>query len=267
MASFKLVAINDEDPDNPIAYSDVYGPEYTKHFIVGMDEELDESVAYRSQYVIPEHHMFIKELMGRFPDDHPYWKLQDTNEDMVGETKNLVFTLDEDTREFLNRYTGYGKGYTVGTNWAFLRFLFDAGEILNTVGCKGMMAVLGQFLADHLPPLVKDDERNGKITSHIIYADMLAKPLKERVYVIHGLDTDEKIKNYIMSKPSFNDVIWAIYDLNERGIIKSHIWKLYEYIIQAGRNGPEKGPEIEYSVEELTEIVNKIIEERRAMDG
>lgn len=254
MESFRLILVNDADPNNIEEYVEDYSEQYKKHFIVGMDDEL----VYTSAHVSPEHHSFIKALMDFTPDDHEYWNLISANDKLKGNNYHLYFVLDLKYKEFLKNYEGKGS-YT--SSWGRLRFLGEAIKIFEMLQCSGMSSIIGQYLADIFEDLCKTDND----AAPRIYGDYLAIPLEERVYVKLGLDYDpnDPSKNkaereaYVQSKPTFDDIIVAAHDK----MPEAQLPKLYPHIINKSPDDMTiYGPDILMTPEELTPIVQNIMQ-------
>lgn len=257
MESFRLILVNNAEPNNIKVYAKDYSEQYKKHFVVGMDDEM----TYTSAFVSSEHHAFIKALMDFTPDHHEYWNLVSTNENVKGNTQHLYFKLDSEYKEFLRNYEGRGSYAEPGTSqeWGKLRFLGETIYIFEMLQCSGMSAVIGQYLAD----IFEDLCRINKDTAPRDFGDYLAMPLEERVYVKRGLDYDpnDPSKNqaereaYVQSKPTFDDIIIAVHNK----IPDAQLPKLYPHIINKDPNDMTVyGPDILMTAEEMTPIVQGI---------
>jgi len=262
MESFRLILINNADPENVKEYVEDYSEKYNRRFIVGMDDEL----VFESPYVDPEHHAFIKALMDFTPEDHSYWDLLSNNEGIKGDTKMLKFDLEAKFKNFLKMYEGKGSYQSLAPNdrnvsrasWVYLRFLWEAGMIFHELQCSGMSAIIGQYLA----AIFGDMRMKNKDTAPRDYGDMIAMPIDERMYKKLGLDYDDNDpeKNraareaYMNSKPTFDDVIIAV----AKNVPNPQIINFYPNILNKDPNDfTVHGPEIVIKGEEMTAAVQK----------
>lgn len=184
-------------------FSATYDSGYTKHFLVGRLP----SIEYASQYVLLEHHEFIQGLMNLYPDESEAWKRRASNENVRAEqTESLAFNLEPEAKDYIKKYEGFGD-YVSG-DWAFLRFIYEAGEIFIALGCGAMAAVIGQYIADSFSALW---ERVPAVKGgDIIAGDYIALPDEERMYNRMNLKTEEEKKAYLDSQPSFDDIVRAV---------------------------------------------------------
>lgn len=167
-------------------FTRVFGEEYADHFELGRTRQLNLDGPYEAVDLDN-----IQKIMDANLDDVAIWDRLATNTN-VEKPVSLIFNLTPKQEELMDEYVYDGK----------LSYLFMMGGLFLSLGCGGMAALIGQYLANKLRGL--DAPEAG---------DLLDYPMSKRYYVKEGLDTKAKRDHYAANTPGLKDIIKAVRNL------------------------------------------------------